>query len=72
MIEATYTTSAGPLANGLDQFTFAGTAKDSANNPITSGITVTLKTKLMVAQMQNLPVLLSILLPNSTLVSVER
>lgn len=45
VIEATYTTSAGPLANGLDQFSFAGTAKDSANNPITSGITVTLKTK---------------------------
>lgn len=45
VIEATYTTSAGPKVNGLDQFTFAGTAKDSANNPITSGITVTLKTK---------------------------
>jgi hypothetical protein len=45
VIEATYTTSAGSAPNGLDQFTFAGTAKDSANNPITSGITVTLKTK---------------------------
>ena len=44
VIEATYTTSVGSAPNGLEGFTFAGTAKDSANNPITSGITVTLTT----------------------------
>lgn len=43
VIEATYSLSSGSGANGLDDFTFAGTIKDSGNNPITSGITLTLE-----------------------------
>ena len=42
VIEATYTTSQGGGPNGLKGFSFAGTIKDSQNNPITSGITLTL------------------------------
>jgi len=42
VIEATYTTSQGNGANGLTSYSFAGTIKDSQNQPITSGITLTL------------------------------
>ena len=42
VIEATYTTSQGGGPNGLKGFSFAGTIKDSQNNPITAGITLTL------------------------------
>ncbi len=42
VIEAYYTTSSGSGPNGLKNFSFAGTVKDSQNNPITSGITLTL------------------------------
>tara|TARA_B100001996_G_scaffold73242_1_gene53840 strand:- start:18914 stop:20788 length:1875 start_codon:yes stop_codon:yes gene_type:complete len=42
VIEATYTTSSGAAPNGLTGFSFAGTVKNSQNDPITSGITLTL------------------------------
>lgn len=44
VIECTYSVSTGSNPNGLTGFSFIGNIRDSANIPITSGITVTMTT----------------------------